>query len=131
MAKKNRGFTILELIVVIVLLGVGSWLFFSEKSRIDATQRDNLRKISINAIYYNLEEVFYEKNHYYPADIDSKILPAMDPELLKDPDGIKINEALSSLRYTAKDCDTNSQCKGYELKSIMEREADYIKTNRN
>ena len=69
---KQNGFTVIELLLVIVLLGVGSWLFFNEKATIDATARDNQRKVAINAMYYGLEEYFYAKNGYYPASIDSK-----------------------------------------------------------
>lgn len=129
--KRTSGFTVLELLVIIVVLAVGSWLFFSEKSRVDAVQRDSQRKIAINAMYYNLEEVFYEKNRYYPANIDSKTLRAMDPGLFTDPLGVKLGEEGADYRYTGKDCTTNNHCKGYELRSSLEREADYIKTNRN
>ena len=55
---KQRGFTVIELLVVIVILAVGGWLFFSEKARIDSVERDNTRKVAINAMYYNLEEVW-------------------------------------------------------------------------
>ncbi|NCU37775.1 prepilin-type N-terminal cleavage/methylation domain-containing protein [Candidatus Saccharibacteria bacterium] len=128
---RYKGFTILELLVVIVLLGVGSWLFFSEKSRVDAIQRDVARKTSINAMYYALEEVFYEKNSYYPSAIDSKTLRSVDPALFADPWGVKLGESLSNYRYEGKDCSTDGRCGGYELQSSMEREEDFIKTHRN
>lgn len=128
---KRNGFTVIELLVIIVLLGVGSWVYFTEKSRVDAVQRDAARKIAINAMYYNLEEVYFEKNGYYPNTIDSKTLRAMDPSLFTDPEGNKVGTASSDYRYTGKECGTNNHCKGYELRSSMEREADYVKTNRN
>lgn len=128
---KRKGFTVIELAVVIVLLGVGTWLFFSEKERVDAVQRDAARKIAINAMYYNLEEVYYEKNKFYPASIDSKTLRAMDASLFNDPYGTKLGESESDYRYIGKDCGTEGQCKAYELRSTMEREGDFVKTNRN
>ncbi len=131
MNRVNKGFTVVELLVIIVLLAVGSWLFFSEKSGIEVVRRDSMRKVAINAMYYNLEEVFYEKNHYYPAAIDSKTLRAMDSGLFTDPTGIKLGEAGAEYRYSGKGCTTDGHCTGYELRSIMEREADYTKTNRN
>lgn len=131
MKRAHSGFTVLELLIVIVVLAVGGWLFFSEKARVDAVQRDSQRKTSINAMYYNLEEVFYEKNHYYPATIDSKTLRAMDPAQFTDPTGIKLGEAGSSFRYNATGCTTDGHCTGYELRAQLEREADFIKTNRN
>ena len=58
---KRNGFTVIELLVVIAVLGVGCWLFFSEKMKLDAVQRDNQRKVAINAMYYSLEEYYYAK----------------------------------------------------------------------
>lgn len=127
----RRGFTVIELLVVIVILGIGGWLFFSERATITAEQRDSTRKTAINAMYYNLEEVYYEAHGYYPQSIDSKTLRAMDGTLFTDPDGIKLGEADSDYRYEPTGCSTDGQCKGYSLRSAMEREADYVKTNRN
>ena len=128
---KQRGFTVIELLVVVVILLVGGWLFFSEKGRIDAVERDSQRKVAINAMYYNLEEVFYHASGYYPTSIDSKTLRAMDPALFTDPLGAAINDTGSEYRYEAAGCTTSGQCKGYSLRAIMEREADFVKTNRN
>jgi prepilin-type N-terminal cleavage/methylation domain-containing protein len=128
---KRKGFTVIELLVVIVLLVVGGWLFFNEKARVNAVQRDAARKVAVNAMYYNLEEVFYEKNGYYPSTIDSKTLRAMDPALFVDPDGVKLGESDADYRYDGNECTTDGKCKGYTLRSSMEREADYVKTNRN
>ncbi len=129
--KRRSGFTVIELLIVVSFLMVGGWLFFTEKARIDSVTRDSQRKIAINAMYYNLEEVFYEKNRYYPSSIDSKTLRAMDPGLFTDPTGIKLGEAGANYRYTGEDCTTDGRCKGYKLRASMEREAEYIKTNRN
>jgi len=128
---KRRGFTVIELLVVIVILIVAGWLFFSEKARIDAVDRDNDRKTAVNAMYYTVEEVFYPANGYYPASIDSKSLRAMDPSLFTDPFGNALGANGSDYRYDATGCTTEGKCTGYTLRAIMEREADYIKTNRN
>jgi len=128
--KKASGFTVIELVVVIVFLGFASILLLYQKNNIQASQRDEARKTAINAMYYNLEEVFYEKNSYYPASIDSKTLRAMDPELFTDPNGNKLGDPNSDYRYDGIDCE-NDHCKSYKLISRLEKEADYIKTNRN
>lgn len=128
---KRRGFTVIELLVVIVILVVGGWLFFSEKARVDAVARDDTRKVAINAMYYNLEEVYYPKNGYYPSSIDSKTLRAMDPGLFTDPFGTSINDTGADYRYDPTGCTTDGHCTGYTLRAIMEREADFTKTNRN
>jgi prepilin-type N-terminal cleavage/methylation domain-containing protein len=128
---RTRGFTVIELIVVITALAIGGWVFYTEKITVDATVRDSVRKVAINAMYYSLEEVYYEKNKSYPAAIDSKTLRAVDPGLFTDPTGVKLDEAASDYRYEANGCDTAGKCTGYTLRSTMERESDYVKTNRN
>jgi len=128
---KQRGFTVIELLVVLVILIVGAWLFFSEQDNVNAVQRDSARKVAINAMYYNLEEVYYPQHNYYPQHIDSKTLRAMDPALFSDPTGIALGESDSDYRYDATGCSTDGHCTGYTLRSIMERESDYVKTNRS
>lgn len=127
----KRGFTVIELFVIIAVIGVGGWLFLSEKSTADAVQRDSARKVAINAMYYNLEEVFYPQNKYYPQTIDSKTLRAMDPGLFTDPSGFKLGEADSNYHYDPTGCTTDGKCQGYTLRSTMERESDFIKNNRD
>lgn len=128
--KRAHGFTIVELVVVIVFAGLATGILLYQKANIEASQRDEDRKTAINAMYYNLEEVFYEKNGYYPDAIDSKTLRAMDPALFTDPNGNKLGTAESDYRYDAIDCE-NEHCKGYKLQAELDKEATYIKTNRN
>jgi len=128
---KRRGFTVIELLVIIVILGIGSWLFFTERATVNSEQRDSTRKTAINAMYYNLEEVYFEAHNNYPQTIDSKTLRAMDPALFTDPSDVKLGETGSDYRYEPTGCNTSGQCSGYTLRSAMEREADFVKTNRN
>lgn len=81
-------------------------------------------------MYYNLEEVFYKKNSYYPNSISSEVLTAMDPELFTDPNGNKLGDPSSDYRYDAIDCQAD-KCKSYKLTARLDKEADYIKTSRN
>ena len=128
--KRSQGFTVIELIVVIVFLIAAAAILFMQKNNLNAAQRDDQRKTAINAMYYNLEEVFFEKNGYYPSKIESKTLRAMDPELFTDPDGVKMNEPDSNYRYEGTHCN-NDKCQSYSLRADLEKEADYVKTNRN
>ena len=129
--KTRRGFTVIELLIVTVVVAVGAYAFYNEKIVTDAVRRDSARKVAVNAMYYNLEEVYYEKNNFYPSTIDSKTLRAMDPGLFYDPNGVKLGESNASYRYEGLGCTPAGQCKGYKLSSTMEREADFVKTNRN
>lgn len=130
MTKNSNGFTIIELIFIIILAGAASIIFFIQKNNIEVAARDNVRKTAINAMYYSLEEVFYAGNKYYPQAISSDNLKSVDPDLFKDTDGIKIGEAGSDYTYTPTDC-VDNKCKGYTLKSTLEKEDDYVKINKN
>ena len=127
--KRSYGFTVIEIIVVIVFLGAATTLLLIQRGNLDAAQRDDKRKTAINAMHFNLEEVFYEKNKSYPAEITSKKLPAMDPELFTDPNGIKLGEAGSDYRYEGLNCN-NDKCQGYRLTAELEKEAVFEKMNR-
>lgn len=128
--KSSRGFTVIELAIVIVLFIVASVVFFVQKNHVEVAARDDQRKTSINAIYYSLEEVYFNQNQSYPRTITTTLLPSVDPELLKDPQGVKIGESTSNFRYEPLDCDGDA-CKAYSLRTILENEDDYVKTNRN
>jgi type II secretory pathway pseudopilin PulG len=127
--KRSHGFTVIEIIVVILFLSVATGLLLVQKDNLAASQRDDQRKTAINAMYYSLEEVYFEKNGYYPAKIDSKTLRSVDPALFTDPMGTKMNEEDAEYRYTGTNCD-NDKCKSYVLSSELEKEATYTKRNR-
>lgn len=127
--KRTHGFTVIELLVVIVFLGIASTVLFAQRASLNATSRDESRKTAVNAMYYNLEEVYFAKHKAYPLKIDSTVLTAMDPELFTDPNGIAINEAEANYRYQGSNCD-NTACKQYTLRTTMEKEADFVKTSR-
>lgn len=127
--KTTRGFTLIELIIVIALLATASIVFFTQKNTVELAARDESRKTSINAMYYSLEEVFFKKNGYYPRTVNSENLPSVDPDLFKDPQGVKIGESDSEFRYEPLDC-TDDKCKKYTLRTTLENEDDYIKESR-
>lgn len=129
--KYSKGFTIIELLVTIVFLGAATVILFTQRNNLMATQRDGDRKTAINAMYYNLEEVFYAKNGYYPSKIDETNLTAMDPALFTDPDGNKINTSSVDYRYEATNCGTDNKCRSYTLRGLLEKEADFVKTSKH
>ena len=127
--KRERGFTILELVVVIFFASLLLILFFLQKLNLDAMHRDEQRKEAINAMYYALEEGFQAKNGYYPENISEENLKVMDPSLFTDPSGINLGQEDSDYTYEAANC-TNGKCKEYTLKARLEKEDTYIKKNR-
>lgn len=128
--KKQSGFTALELIVAIIILIAAGIIFLFQKNDITAEHRDALRKISINAMYYNLEEVVYPTLKGYPAKLDTKQLRAMDSDLLQDPNGITINAAGSQYQYEPSSCN-GDVCQHYILRAMLEKEAEFVKRSRN
>jgi len=130
MTKQTNGFTVIEILFVAILIAMTSILFFIQKNNLEVITRDNTRKTAINAMYYSLEEVFYSTNKYYPQLIDSTNLKSVDPTLFTDPNGILINTTGSSYTYKPTNC-TKEKCKSYTLKTTLENEDDFIKTNKN
>ena len=126
----KKGFTVLEIIIVAVFATLALVLFFVQKSNIDAMQRDEDRKTAINAMYYALEESFYKDHGYYPEFISEENIKVIDPALWTDPLGFNLGDSLSSYSYTPSNCN-EGKCKEYILKADLEKEDDYIKSNRN
>lgn len=129
-SKAKKGFTVIELVVVIVFAALLLILFFVQKMNVDAMNRDDKRKEAINAMYYALEEGFYAKNKYYPETISEENLKVMDPALFTDPKGVNLGSEGSSYTYEAANCE-DGKCKEYTLRAVLEKEDDYIKRNRS
>jgi type II secretory pathway pseudopilin PulG len=129
MTKNTNGFTIIEIIFITILVGMSSVIFFIQKHNIEIIAQDNIKKSSINAMYYSLEEAFYAVNKYYPRSINSDNLKSVDPAVFTDPNGVMINTSGSAYSYIPTNC-TDDKCKSYTLEATLENEGNYIKTNR-
>ncbi len=127
--KTTRGFTVIELLIVVALFAVASIVFFVQMNHVQVSARDDARRTSINALYYGLEEVYFQNNKSYPRTLTTETLPSVDPERFKDPNGVKIGESESNFRYEPLNC-TNDSCKGYTLRTSLEAEDDYVKESR-
>ncbi|MFV0484881.1 MAG: type II secretion system protein [Candidatus Saccharimonadales bacterium] len=129
--NRKKGFTVLELVICIVFVGIFVVLFFLQKINVDAMDRDEQRKIAINAIFYSLEEGYYAEHGYYPETIENAdTLPWMDPNLFTDPYGANLWAEGSTYSYEASNCN-DGECQQYRLRATMEKEEDYLKTSRN
>ncbi len=119
------GFTVIELLVFILVLGVVSVVALTNIRTVRAQNRDATSKVDINAIFFQAE-VFREKNGYYPETIDATILKGIDSESLKDKVGLALNAAGSAYTYKPAGC-TDSKCKSFVLTSQLEKEAPFVK----
>ncbi len=127
---KQRGFTIIELFALILLIFIIGIVFWTQKNNIETAARDDKRKTAINAMYYSLEEVYYPAEKSYPKALTESTLPSVDPSIFKDPKGVKLGQANSDYSYEGKGC-TNDTCKSYTLRARLENEADFVKDSRN
>ncbi len=128
--NKKSGFTVIEVCVLVVFLVFAGAIFVIQKGELQQQFNDKTRKTAINAMYYNLEEVFYKQNGYYPKTINEKTLTAMDPNLFTDPLGVVLGEEGSQYRYEPTDCD-GEKCQSYTLRTDLDLEEDYIKKSKN
>lgn len=128
--KSKSGFTVLELMIVGFFMSLLLIIFFIQKANVEAMNRDDYRKTAINAMYYALEEYYYPKFGYYPAEIDEDVLPVIDPEFFTDPIGINLGVDGGSYSYEVANCDSENHCREYTLRANLEKEDTYIKKGR-
>lgn len=67
--KRNLGFTIVELLIVIVVIGILAALVITAYAGIQAKARNGKRATDIQAVQTQLE-AFYSTNGYYPSLTD-------------------------------------------------------------
>ena len=128
--KNEKGFTVIELVVFIVILTVLAVFFIIQKDDLDATYADREKKIAVNAMYYSLTDIYHPEHGYYPSSIDEATLKGIDPELLKDYSGVYIYEADSEYKYEGLDCDGEGKCKQFKLSVELEKEPEFIKESK-
>lgn len=89
--QKQSGFTIVELLIVIVIIGILAGLVITTFVGIQARGRDSERQTDIKAVQGQLE-AFFAVNGYYPTitNLNSSTWRSandvkLDPAALKDP----------------------------------------------
>lgn len=142
--KKQAGFTAIELLVAFVVLVTLTVFFAIQRSDLSTAMRDQTRKTAINAMYFNLTEVSYQQNKYYPETISRNNLKAVDPELFTDPDGFTLDgnkctyasldddqatDGNCNYHYAPSDCNSDGHCQSFKLTADMEAEAAYSKSS--
>jgi general secretion pathway protein G len=91
--RKQAGFTIVELLIVIIVIGILATLVITTFTGIQQKARNTKRQTDINAIQGQVE-AYYASNGKYPtlADLNdatwrSTNMKGLDPNALQDPKG--------------------------------------------
>lgn len=124
--KRYFGFSIIEMFTVITIVVIAGLFFLQISKQIDQLDRDRSRKTAVNAMHYSLEEVYYPAHSSYPREINSQVLPSVDPSQFTDPNGIIIGAPRSDYTYEGLNCDGTS-CRSYVIRSLLERENEFIR----
>lgn len=152
--NKQQGFTIVELLIVIVVIGILAALVITTFTGIQQKARDTERETDIKALQGQIEAYYAQKGNYptrtnlNDATWRSTNMKGLDKEALKDPknpatDGTQYNTAATvsptQYRYdvlNASDasCEADeTTCVKYTLEADKEQTgaANYVKTNLN
>ena len=142
--QQQSGFTIVELLIVIVVIGILAGLVLNTFNGIQARARDTERKTDVNSIHGQVE-AFHADNGYYPTTANigdaawvSANLAGLDDEALNDP-------STGGYAYAAAPtgCDNSTNnCSSYTLSADLEEDgrassdgdtntADYSKNSLN
>lgn len=147
--KSSGGFTFLELIVVVVIIGILAALFFSTSASFQRNQHNQERQRDINDLYQQLE-AYYVENSKYPtlADMDSTSwvqtnMKTLSRESLRDPSSSsyllvarpeKNAYAYQVSSTTGAGCnDTTTPCAHYTLTATLDNSPEkvYVKSSLN
>jgi type II secretion system protein G len=145
--KKTSGFTIVELLIVIVVIGILAALVVTTYNGIQQKARDTERKTDINALHGQIE-AYQAQNGKYPtlANMNDSAfrqanLKGLDPAALQDPKGtaqtLVAAPGADAYAYAVTGnggvaCDnTTTDCTGYTLTATLEAGGTYVKQSLN
>lgn len=129
-AGRSRGFTIIELLVVIVVIGILVGLLLPNLFSTQQRGRDADRKNDLKAIQQQLE-AYYNDNNHYPVDDSLSTLETegyMD-SIPQDPQGGSY--IYDSYNSSGSLCTTSGECVRYDLVADLENDNDADATTYN
>ena len=147
--KRDQGFTIVELLIVIVVIGILAALVLNSFQGVQARARDTERRTDVNAMATQLE-VYYNDEGGYPtlAELQDDAaggfvetnLKGMDKEATKDPNGNEVDGdgGTSSYDYVPAPAACTgatgaTPCTSFTLEADLERSTPdpYVKNSLN
>jgi prepilin-type N-terminal cleavage/methylation domain-containing protein len=135
--KRQEGFTIVELLIVIVIIGILATLVIVTFTGTQQKARDSQRQTDINAVNSHLASYYTETGHYplYSELSDDSAsgfiatnLKGLDPEAIKDPKGgAKIQSGAADATHygyavTCSVATDASTCDAYTLTAKLEKD---------
>lgn len=152
--KRQEGFTIVELLIVIVVIGILATLVIVTFTGIQQKARDSKRKTDVNAIQSSLEN-FYGSNNYYPTLTQlndnsgstswvSQNMKGFDVSALQDPKGTSptlisgttpgaTQYAYNVVNASGGSCDntTGNECVNYQVSAKLEADGSTFSKKSN
>ena len=143
--QKSKGFTIVELLIVIVVIAILATLVIVTFTGIQQKARDSQRQTDINALDSQLE-AFYASKGYYPTltDLQSSTwvadnMKGLDPQSLLDPKDtlgkIQGTATATDYGYATQGCDSTqpssdaNQCSSFTLTADLESGNPFTKSS--
>lgn len=143
--RKQSGFTIVELLIVIVVIGILAAIVITTFTGVQKKGRDADRKSDINAIY-SQAEVYFAQNSKYPtlANLNddawrSANVKGLSDDAITAPGGddalVADGAAINNYQYVTApaNCDNGAQgdCTGFTLTATLESGGTFEKTGSN
>lgn len=144
-SKKQEGFTIVELLIVIVVIGILAALVITTYTGIQAKARNSKRQTDVQAIQTQLEAYFAQSGHYPSlTDMNSSSwrttnMKSLDADALKDPQGtaqtlvaspVAKSYAFAVTNSSGTSCESDdTTCAQYTLTATLEGGSTYVKSN--
>lgn len=143
--RKQQGFTIVELLIVIVVIGILAALVITTFTGIQQKGRNTERTTDIKALHGQVE-AYFAQNGYYPtlANLNDTTwrnnnMKGLDADALKDPKGTASTLAATagasvySYAVSPGTCDNSAgnECSSYVLTATLEGGGTYVKNSLN
>ena len=126
--RKESGFTIIELLIVIVVIGILAGLVLNVFTGIQEQGRDAERKTDLEAVEGQLE-AYAAKNGYYPTVLNiadatwvAANLQGLDPDALLDPTSGTAYTYSATPSSPVCDNTAGNECSSYVLSADLEED---------
>jgi prepilin-type N-terminal cleavage/methylation domain-containing protein len=115
---KRNGFTLIELMVVIAIIGILATIITASLSTAKAKGRDAKRISDIKTIQTALA-LYYNDNQSYPKTLSSALTPNYIPVLPKDP-GTNTDYKYAPIGNSPGICNANNVISSYHIGAVLE-----------